>query len=161
MKNAKARLAAWLQGLSETDRKILALTKAGKTLREIGEAVGKSHEFVRQRIRCKILLIPRIPETLAKEQAKTEDLKSGNFLYVRVYTGVTCRYRNKKSVVEGSEVYDHGLLTQFLLPEDNKKIVARSYGRKRALWKMRLSKGRQPSGQRGTIPTAKRQIWVT
>ena len=50
MKNAKARLAAWLQSLSETDRKILALTKAGKTLREIGEAVGKSHEFVRQRI---------------------------------------------------------------------------------------------------------------
>ena len=27
----------------------------------------------------------------------------------------------KKGVVEGSEVYDHGLLTQFLLPEDNSK----------------------------------------
>ena len=50
MKNAKARLAEWMKNLSETDRKILALTKAGKTLREIGEAVGKSHEFVRQRI---------------------------------------------------------------------------------------------------------------
>lgn len=86
MKNAKARLAAWLQSLSETDRKILALTKAGKKLREVGEAVGKSHEFVRQRIRCKILLIPRIPETLAKEQAKTEAPKSGNFLYVRAHT---------------------------------------------------------------------------
>lgn len=86
MKNAKARLAVWMKNLSETDRKILALAKAGKTFREIGEAVGKSHEFVRQRIRCKILLIPRIPETLAKEQAKTKDPKSGNFLYVRVYT---------------------------------------------------------------------------
>lgn len=50
MKNAKARLATWLQGLSDIDRKILALTKAGKKLREVGEAVGKSHEFVRQRI---------------------------------------------------------------------------------------------------------------
>ena len=34
MKVAKARLAAWLQSLSDIDRKILALTKAGKTLRE-------------------------------------------------------------------------------------------------------------------------------
>lgn len=50
MKNAKVRLAAWLQSLSDIDRKILALTKAGKKLREVGEAVGKSHEFVRQRI---------------------------------------------------------------------------------------------------------------
>lgn len=50
MKNAKARLAAWLQSLSDIDRKILALTKAGKKLREVGEAVGKSHEFVRQRL---------------------------------------------------------------------------------------------------------------
>ena len=50
MKNAKARLAVWLQSLSETDRKIIALTKAGKKLREVSAAVGKSHEFVRQRI---------------------------------------------------------------------------------------------------------------
>ena len=50
MKNAKARLAVWLQSLSETDRKIIALRKAGKDFREIGEAVGKSHEFVRQRL---------------------------------------------------------------------------------------------------------------
>lgn len=47
MKNAKARLAEWMKNLSETDRKILALAKAGKNLREVGEAVGKSHEFVR------------------------------------------------------------------------------------------------------------------
>lgn len=36
MKNAKMRLAEWMKNLSETDRKILALTKAGKTLREVG-----------------------------------------------------------------------------------------------------------------------------
>ena len=29
--------------------------------------------------------------------------------------------RQKEGVVEGSEVYDHGLLTQFLLPENNRK----------------------------------------
>lgn len=81
-------------------------------------------------------------------------------MFASIRRGDTCRYRNKKGVVEGSEVYDHGLLTQFLLPEDNRKVATRSYGKKRALWKMRLSKGRQPSCQRGTIPTAKRQIWV-
>lgn len=42
--------------------------------------------------------LPRVPETLAKAQAKLENPKSGNFLYVRAYTegGDTCRYRNKK-----------------------------------------------------------------
>lgn len=110
MKNAKARLAEWMKNLSETDRKILALAKAGKNLREVGEAVGKSHEFVRRRIRCKILLIPRIPETLAKELAKTKDPKSGNFLYVRAYTegGIHAVIVTKNGVVEGARFMTTG-----------------------------------------------------
>lgn len=68
-------------------------------------------------------MIPRVPETLAKAQAKLENPKSGNFLYVRAYTdgGIHAVIVTKEGVVEGSEVYDHGLLTQFLLPEDNRK----------------------------------------
>ncbi|MBO5802535.1 MAG: hypothetical protein J6R64_02210, partial [Lentisphaeria bacterium] len=234
MKNAKARLAVWLQSLSETDRKIIAIWKAVKNLRAVGAAVGKSHEFVRQRlaklqgealkamevsgefqqrkgskifgevkaalpaeqgeaplfnekyrgvseilpklakifqemppeiiaadgakvlinnkeegslkmrflhllkskdtsvntkdrtsygIKNKIPWLPRVPETLAKAQAKLESPKSGNFLYVRAYTegGIHAVIVTKEGVVEGSEVYDHGLLTQFLLPEDSTK----------------------------------------
>ena len=63
----------------------------------------------------KIPWLPRTVETLENAQAKLVDPKTGNYAYVRAYDegAIHTVIVSKDGVVLDTEVYDHGLMTQF------------------------------------------------